>query len=50
MNSIKSQDTKLIHRNLLHSYTLTATNQKEKLRNNPIQHIKKNKILRNKYT
>ena len=32
MNSVKLQDTKLIHRNLLHSYTLTMKDQKEKLR------------------
>ena len=29
MNLVKSQDTKLIHRNLLHSYTLTTKDQKE---------------------
>ena len=32
MNLVKSQDTKLIHRNLFSSYTLTVKNQKEKLR------------------
>ena len=32
MNSVKLQDTKLIHRNLLHFYTLTTKDQKEKLR------------------
>ena len=32
MNLVKLQDTKLMHRNLLHSYTLTMRNQKEKLR------------------
>ena len=31
----KVEDTKLIHRNHLHFYTLTAKNQKEKLRNQP---------------
>ena len=31
MNSVKLQDTKLIHRNLLHFYTLTMNDQKEKL-------------------
>ena len=31
-NVIKSQDIKLIHRNPLHSYTLTMREQKEKLR------------------
>ena len=30
MNSIKSQDTKLIHRNILYSYTLTTKDQREK--------------------
>ena len=29
---VKLQDTKLRHRNLLHSYTLTMKNLKEKLR------------------
>ena len=29
---VKLQDTKLMHRNLLHSYTLTMKDQKEKLR------------------
>ena len=29
MNIVKSQDINLIHRNLLHSYTLTMKNQKE---------------------
>ena len=32
MNLAKLQDTKLIHKNLLHSYTLTTKYQKEKLR------------------
>ena len=32
MNIVKLQDIKLIHRNLLHSYTLTMKNQKDKLR------------------
>ena len=31
MNSVKLQDTKLIHRNLLHFCTLTTKDQKEKL-------------------
>ena len=30
MNVVKLQDTKLMHRNLLHSYTLTTKDQKEK--------------------
>ena len=29
MNSVKLQDTKLIHRNLLHSYTLTTLAERE---------------------
>ena len=48
MNLVKSQDTKLIYNNLLHSYTLITKNQKEKLRKQfhlPSQ--KKNKISRN---
>ena len=32
INLVKLQHTKLIHRNLLHSYTLTMKDQKEKLR------------------
>ena len=32
---VKLQDTKLIHRNLLHFYTLTTKDQKEKLRRQP---------------
>ena len=32
MNLVKLQDTKLMHRNLWHSYTLTTKDQKEKLR------------------
>ena len=35
MNLVKLQDTKLMHRNLLHSYILTMKDQKEKL-NNPV--------------
>ena len=31
MNLLKLQDTKLIHRNQLHSYILTMKDQKEKL-------------------
>lgn len=44
MNLVKLQDTKLIHRNLLHSYTLTM---KEKLRKQsylPSHKKKKKKI------
>ena len=32
MNLVKLHDTKLIHRNLLHSYTLTMKDHKEKSR------------------
>ena len=32
MNLVKLQDTKLMHRNLLHFYTLMMKNLKEKLR------------------
>ena len=50
-NLAKLQDTKLIHRNLLHFYTLTMRDQKEKFKNDPIYHrLKKNKIPRNKPT
>ena len=30
VNSVKFQDTKLIHRNILHSYTLTTKDLKKK--------------------
>ena len=33
MNLVKFQDTKLIHRNQLHFYTLTTNDQKDKSRN-----------------
>ena len=49
MNSAKLHDTKLIHRNLLHFYTLIMNYQKEKLRKNLIYiFIKKNKIYQSK--
>ena len=49
-NSLKSQETQVIYRNLLHVYALTMNYQKER-RNNPINHcIKKNKRARNKPT
>ena len=35
MNLVKFQDTELIHRSLLHSYTLTMKAQKQKLRKQP---------------
>jgi len=48
---VKLQDVKLTHRNPLHSYTLTMTKQKKKLRKHSIHHCnKKNKILWNKST
>ena len=40
MNTVKSQDINIIHRNALYSYTLTVKNQKEKLRkqsHSPVQ-------------
>ena len=49
-NSLKSQETQVIYRNLLHVSALTMNYQKER-RNNPINHcIKKNKRARNKPT
>ena len=51
MNSAKFQDTRLIYRNLLHFFTLTINYPKEKVKKkkNLVQnHIKKNKIPRNK--
>ena len=51
MNLVKSQDAKLIHRNLLHSDTLTMKDQKEKVRKElQLTYIKNNKILRNNFT
>ena len=48
MNLVKSQDAKLIHRNLLHSDTLTTKDQREKVRKElQSPYMKKNKILRN---
>ena len=48
---VKLQDTKLMHRNLLHYYTLMMKNLKDKLRKHSIYHgSKKNKIPRNKPT
>ena len=49
--SMKLRDTKLIHRNKLHFYTLTIKDQKRKLRKQSIHHlIKKNKTPRDKPT
>ena len=42
MNLVKLYDMKLIHRNLLHFYTLSIKDKKEKLKNNPIYHCIKN--------
>ena len=48
---VKLQDTKLIHRYLLHFYILTINGQKEILGNNTVYHcIKTNKITGNKPT
>ena len=48
MNLVKFQNTKLVHRNLLDSYTLTVKYHKEKLEHNFLYHlIKSNKISRN---
>ena len=47
MNSVKLQDIKVIHRNLMHFYIVTMKDQKEKLKKNLIYHtIKKNIIPR----
>jgi len=51
VNLVKLQNTKMIDRDLLHSYTLTMKGQKEKLRKHLVDHhIKKNKIPRNEPT
>uniref|UniRef100_A0A8D1HU68 Uncharacterized protein n=1 Tax=Sus scrofa TaxID=9823 RepID=A0A8D1HU68_PIG len=44
--SVKLQDTKLIHRNLSHFYTLTMKDHKEKLRKQSHLHPKKKKNLK----
>ena len=44
MNLAKSQDTKSVHRNHLHSYILTMKNQKEKLRNQSHLPLQQKKI------
>ena len=41
MNLVKLQDTKLMPRNLLHSYMLTMKDQKQKLRKQSIYHHNK---------
>ena len=53
MNLVKWQDTKSMHRNSLHFYTLTIRNQKEKLRKQshpPLQQKEKKKKPKNKPT
>ena len=53
MNLVKLQDTKLIHRNIVHAYILAMRQQKEKLRKQshlPPAKKKKNKVSRNKPT
>ena len=50
MNLAKLQDTKSIHRNHLHFYTLTMKNQKEKLRSqshSPLQQKEINNLGKN---
>ena len=50
MNLVKFQDAKLIHRNLLHSDTLTMKDQKEKVRKElQLPYMKKNKMSRKKF-
>ena len=50
MNSIKLQDIKLTHKNLLYFYTLIMNYQKDKtIKQSHIQANKKNKIPRNKF-
>ena len=49
INSVKLQHTKLIHRNHLHSYTLTMKYQKETLRKQShLPSHQENKIPKNK--
>ena len=48
MNLVKLKVTKLIHRNLLHFYTLTMKDQKEKLKRqfrSPLHQKKKKRYL-----
>ena len=45
MNSAKSQDTRSIHKNHLHSYILTMKNQKEKLKNQSLSQLQQ-KIIK----
>ena len=44
MNSAKSQDTRSIHINHLHSYKLTMKNHREKLRNQYHSPLQKKRI------
>ena len=49
MNSVKLQDTKLIHSNLLHMYEITTKDKKEKVRiQSHLSSHQKDKISRNK--
>ena len=50
MNSVKTQDTKLIHRNLLLFYTITMNSQMWKLRKQSHLKFSKKKYLRIKLT
>ena len=53
MNSVNLQDIKLIHRNVLHVYTLIMNDQKDKLRKQshlPQHQKKQNKMKQNKKT
>ena len=51
MNLVKLQDTKLMHKNLFHSYTLTMKDQKEKLKEQfHLSLQQNNEISRNKPT
>ena len=51
INLVKLQDTKLMHKNILYSYTLNNERAEREIVNNPIYHCNKNnKISRNKST
>ena len=52
MNLVKMQDTKLIHRNLLHFYIIITIYQREKLIkiNFICNYIRKNKIPRKNFS
>ena len=44
MNMVNLKDTKLMHRNLLHSYTLSMKDQKEKLRKQSHSPLQKKRV------